>query len=295
MPLSNIPPASGTPAIRVQGLAYSHPKGAGALPALAGLSFTLQQGELLCLAGVNGCGKSTLLCLLAGLYPCTEGQLEVMGVNLASPNALPHSQTSRAGSHNSAGKAQHEWDMNRTALLMQDADMQILGATVEEDLLIGTPLSLTAPKAAKQNQAGEADSAPPCNAKSPQERAWDLALRFDLADHWHSPPHTLSYGQKRKLCLASALMREPAILLLDEPFSGLDYPAIKELRALLQACKESGMTLVISTHDLEPILSFTDSVLMLSPVHPPLFGVSGDVLPHAAQRGVRPPLIRDFP
>lgn len=246
---------SAAPALVIEGLDYSHPKGGESIPALRDLRLCLMRGELLCLAGVNGSGKSTLLCLLAGLYSCTRGRLEVLGVDLGA-----------------ASETERQRVFAGTALLMQDPEAQILGASVREDLLLGLA----------------ADAAL-------TREALALARRFGLEEHLDSPPHMLSYGQKRKLCLATALMRKPRLLLLDEPFSGLDYPAVKELRALLREFKDAGMSMVLSTHDLEPVLAFTDNVLLLSPLHPPLSGPPKTVLVHAAERGVRPPLARDFP
>ncbi len=238
-------------ALAVRNLSYAHPKGKGNIPAFADLAFTLEAGELLCLAGINGSGKTTLLCLLAGLYPSEAGTLEVFGRNLVG-----------------AGEKSLRAAREETALLLQDADMQIIGGTVEEDLLL-------------------------TNRGSPEE-ALRMAERFGLAVHLQRPPHTLSYGQKRKLCLASALLRKPRLLLLDEPFSGLDYPAVKELRLLLQSLRQEGVTLVVSTHDLEPLLAFTDRLLFIGPSPDYYFGRPEDVLSHAAAMGIRPPLVRDF-
>lgn len=245
---------SPAPALCVESLRYSHPKGGGNIPAFRDLHFRLERGEALALAGVNGSGKSTLLCLLAGLYPCGSGRLEVFGVDLAR---APETERRNA--------------IARTALLMQDPDMQILGATVEEDIVLGA--------------AGKARE---------RDHALLLARRFGLESQLDSPPHTLSYGQRRKLCLAVALLRRPSLLLLDEPFSGLDYPAVKELRGILQEFKAEGISLVVSTHDLEPVLSFTDKMLFLSQDGTPLFGPPEEVLDHAAGLGIRPPLLRDF-
>lgn len=248
------------PSVRVKKLRYSHPKGKGNIPALTDLSFSLKPGELMCLAGVNGTGKSTLLCLLAGVYPCEPEQLFLFGVD-------------QAGVGSGAAMSGHMAVLapRQAALLMQDADMQLLGASVEEDLLLGLP-----------------------ETPEIREKAHSLAARFSLDTLLQSPPHTLSYGQKRKLCLAGALLRGASLLLLDEPFSGLDYPAVKELRNILMECKAQGITLVVSTHDLEPVLDFTDSILFLAR-EGAVFGRTTDVLDQAALLGVRPPVHRSFP
>lgn len=247
----NTPPAS-FPAVRVRSPLFRH-QGGEALPSLLSLDFQLACGECLCLAGVNGSGKSSLLCLLAGIFTCESGELDVFGQDLVCPPAEQWRTASR-----------------RSALLMQDADLQILGATPEEDLVLGLTTE--------------------------EEKARALRLAHDLAltGQLHEPVHTLSHGQKRKLSLAAALARDPALLLLDEPFSGLDYPAVKELRRILLECKRNGKTLVISTHDLEPVLSFSDHILLLSPDGESIFGSPAAVLPHAGRMGVRAPGSEDF-
>jgi biotin transport system ATP-binding protein len=210
-------------------------------PCLRDISFETEAGSLICLAGRNGSGKSTLLQVLAGIL---------------SPNA---------GSMSMAPPAN-----GRPALLLQDADMQILGATVAEDLLLAWP------------KPGETEI----------RRARALAERLGLAESWEAPVHTLSYGQKRKLCLATALLPDPACLLLDEPFSGLDYPGLRELRAILRANQVGGLGQIVSTHDLEPFLDFSTHALILHNGGQAFFGPPAEALAKLDKHpewGLRPP------
>ena len=226
------------------------------------------------LAGVNGSGKSTLLALLTGLFPPTEGSLHIFGMDMGDPCE--------------AGKARQG-----TALLLQEADLQILGGTIGEDLLLSVEaanlqknaLSPTCPGSGIQ---GNVPFTPP-----KEEDARVLARDFALLDRWDAPPHTLSYGQRRKLCLAGAMLRKPRLLLLDEPFSGLDYPAVLELCALMRQYRDSGMTVVVSSHDLAPIAPFTDSLLLLSPDRPPLFGPFSVLEEQCENWGVRRPVVTE--
>ncbi|MGE4504108.1 MAG: energy-coupling factor ABC transporter ATP-binding protein [Desulfovibrionaceae bacterium] len=212
---------------------YAYPGGG---TALSGISVHIRAGELLLVAGTNGSGKSTLLALLAGLF-------EPDGGNVAC----------------SCG------DLDRAArLVMQDADLQILGGTVGEDLLLG-----------RSPDAGS--------------RAREVAARFGLAQRWDDPVQTLSWGSRRKLCLAAALLDEPRLLLLDEPFSGLDYPAALEMRAFLRECRRSGMAVAMAVHDLEPVADLADGLLVLREGRQVLTGTPADVLDHVADCGVRPP------
>jgi biotin transport system ATP-binding protein len=211
--------------------------------ALAGANLTIPEGSLTCIAGTNGSGKSTLLALMAGLLSPTSGNITFAGV--VSPGG--------------------EAELRRlTALVLQDADLQIIGATVEEDLVLGL------------DGAGAA-------------KARAIAARLDLSGLLDRPVQTLSGGQKRKLTLASALAREPRALLLDEPFSGLDFPGAQEIRAILAQNRERGVTQVISAHDLEPLVGLADQVAVLHGGCFVLTGTVTDVAPHTAAYGVKPP------
>jgi biotin transport system ATP-binding protein len=230
--------------IELNSVTFSYP-GAPS-PSLRDITFSVPEGTLLCLCGVNGSGKSTLLSLLAGLHSPTGGTLSVAGVT------SPGREDKLRG---------------LSALVLQDADLQIIGSTVAEDMMLAFPHGL----------AGA------------EETAMDMATRFGLADHWHSPVQTLSYGQKRKLCLAVALLGSPGLLLLDEPFSGLDYPAIREMRAILMRNKESKLTQIISVHDLESVIDLADSMVVLHAGGQVRHGKPETVLDGIAAYGVRPP------
>lgn len=215
-------------------------------PALDALSFAIPKGELVCLCGTNGSGKSTLFSLLAGLQTPSSGSLQVDAVS-----AKGNEQQLRA----------------QSALVLQDADLQIIGATVAEDMMLAFP----------------------ANDSKAEETCRAMANRFSLLEHWNSPVHALSYGQKRKLCLAVSLLTTPSLLLLDEPFSGLDYPAIVEMRSIMKTNKEHGLTQIVSVHDLEPVIDLADSMIVL---HNGKLKGSGEpqyLLSSLLEYGIRPP------
>lgn len=211
-------------------------------PIVLDLNFELRPGLILGLAGANGAGKSTLLCLLAGLFTPTAGTLFVHGRDAA---------------------AQPDQIRILTTLVLQEADLTIIGSTIEEDLCLGLTLDR-------------------------REETIRLARRLGLpgAD---TQVHHLSHGQKRKLCLAAALLRHPALLLLDEPFAGLDYPGIREMRALLQSNRREGLTQVVAVHDLEPLADLADLWLVLDHGRQAAFGPAKDVFPELERLDVRAP------
>lgn len=191
----------------------------GRAQALQNLSVHIPQGITI-LAGPNAGGKTTLLRLLAGLLVPTGGRILNDGAPVSPAQLRQHSR-----------------------MVMQDADPQILGARVGEDILLG-------------------QSASNIETDFP-ETAHSLCAKLGLDSLWDQPVESLSYGQKRKLCLVHALMAGPQLLLLDEPFAGLDYPSGKELRHFIQENKRNGLHQILSTHELEPVFDLADHIVVV--------------------------------
>ena len=228
--------------IHLENLSFSWPGSAQA--ALNALTLHIRPASIVCVCAPNGSGKSTLLQVLGSLLAPQHGAMRY-----APGREKP-----------------------KTAFMLQDADSQILGTTVAEDILIPWP---------------EPDEATVRKARS-------LAKQFALEGVWNTPVHQLSYGQKRKLCLVSALMLEPELLLLDEPSSGLDYPGICQLRASMKGLRSQGLCQVVSSHDLEPFADITDAVLVLISGKQLFYGpVEGalDFLQQHPEAGVRVPAL----
>lgn len=228
--------------IRLTGLSYTYPTGG---EVLSSLGLVVDKGNLVGLVGANGSGKSTLMAIVAGLYTPTSGSLEI-------------------GERVSPGSERDIRSVCR--MVMQDADLQILGATVEEDLLMGRKRTETAVAKARA-----------------------MAERFDLLEHWDSPVQTLSWGMKRKVCLGAALLDEPQVILLDEPFSGLDYPGMREMRRIISENKLAGLTQIVSSHDIECFVDLVDDLAVLNKGQLVLSGPPESVLDQVDTHGVRPP------
>ncbi len=216
-----------------------------AAPALDRVSFSVEPGALCGIVGANGSGKSTLLAVVAGLFTPTAGTLSVRGD--VSPGG-------------------EEAIRRRVALVLQDPDQQIIGATVEEDLLLGVPRGDEARRAAARR----------------------LAARFGLLE-LDAPVHTLSLGSRRKLCIVTALRDAPSVLLLDEPFAGLDYPAVREMRVHLAENRAAGVTQLVAAHDLEAFADLADRWLVLEGGRVVAGGTADAVFPALRGHGVRPP------
>ncbi len=134
-------------------------------------------------------------------------------------------------------------------LVFQDADAQILADTPIEDVLFGLRMRKGLSKA------------------EARELAFEALSEVGLESKADSPSHFLSGGEKRRLAIASILALGRRTIILDEPYSNLDYPGVKSVNAIVQKLKEGGMTIIILTHELEKCLGLADRVLVLHQGH----------------------------
>lgn len=192
-------------------------------PVLQGISFALEPGDRVALLGPTGCGKSTLLEQLIGLKQPSRGAVWIGGTRV-EPRTLP---TIR----------------RRLGFCFQDANDQLFMPTILEDVMFG-PLNYGIPIAQAKNQARE------------------LLARFDLLAFEGRSAHELSGGQRRLAALAAVLALEPAILVLDEPTTGLDPRWRRSLAQVLETLPIQ--SLIVASHDLQWIGKTTHRALILS-------------------------------
>lgn len=212
------------PLYKLTGVSYSYP---GAIPALGGLDLEINRGDRVAIIGANGTGKSTLLTLLDALIFADKGAVLMEG------NPL----TERA--MNDA--AYQRLFRSRVGFVFQNPDVQLFCPTVREDILFG-PLQLGCKKE-------------------------DILRLFDaIVDRMHighlldRSPHQLSIGEKKKVSIASVLIMEPEVLLLDEPTAGLDPQTTRDIIALLVHAHEHGGSVIFATHDLHIVEEIADVV-----------------------------------
>jgi len=191
---------------------------------LCGLDFVVEPGQRVVVLGPNGCGKSTLLYHVLGLLHPQEGEVRVFGVD-------PARQFSKI--------------RERVGVVLQNADEQIIAPTVWDDV-----------------------SFSPRNygyATADVDAKVDRALqRLGIEHLRHKVCHYLSGGEKRKVALAGALVLEPELLVLDEPFEGLDPASRSEMLELLNRLnRRHGVSLVIATHDVQLVAPLADKVYVL--------------------------------
>ncbi len=191
---------------------------------ICGLDFIVNRGERVCILGSNGCGKTTLLKHLLGVLVPKDGSVRVLGVD--------------------PGK-EYQKIRERIGVVMQDVDEQILGPTVYDDILFG-PLNYGIGK----RDAGT--------------RAREVIEKLNIESIQGKIVHYLSGGEKKKVALAGALVMEPELIILDEPFTGLDPVSRRDLVRILNALnKEKGITFIMTLHEVELVPEITDILYLM--------------------------------
>jgi biotin transport system ATP-binding protein len=154
-------------------------------------------------------------------------------------------------------------------LVFQNPEHQIVGQTVWEDTLFG-PENLGLP-------AGEAE-----------ERAEEALETMGLSGRRRENPYHLSGGERRRLAIAGVLALRPKLLVLDEPFSGLDYPSLRRLLDALDSPALSRLPVLVATHEMETFLPRADRLLVLRTGGVVFDGPPTDAVPHFESWDLRP-------
>ncbi|RED53047.1 cobalt ECF transporter T component CbiQ [Cohnella lupini] len=196
----------------------------GKIKALNGVSFNIPIGSKVALMGPNGAGKSTLISLLNGLELSQAGEVRLFGEVVRRDNG--------------------DRLRRRVGVVYQDPDDQIFSTSVEEDVAFGP-----------RNLGLSADEV--------EERVDTALASVGMRDMKRRSPFELSYGQKRRVAIAGVLAMKPDFIILDEPMSFLDPKGRDELQALLDGMRQTGMTILIATHDVDFAAEWADHVLLL--------------------------------
>jgi len=215
--------------VNLQNVTYKYPLTDS--PALQNINLQVNEGEFVAVIGPNGAGKSTLCYMLAGFVPHffkgeLNGTVEIAGAELNKSNL-------------------HEWVLN-VGLAFQNPFNQISGAkyTVFEEIAFGL----------------ENTGVPRNEMIQRVEAAMKLTGISDLADR---SPYSLSGGQQQRVALASILVMQPKVLVLDEPTSQMDPIGTREVFGVIRTMAEKGMTVVMAEHKVEWIANFADRLIAL--------------------------------
>jgi cobalt/nickel transport system ATP-binding protein len=191
-------------------------------PALRGVDLTIGAGERVALLGPNGAGKTTLILHLNGVLLPGAGRVRIGGLDVVKEN--------------------FKEIRRRVGVVFQDPDDQLFMPTVRDDVAFG-PANLGL-------RGGELDA-----------RIARALEAVGMAEVAARPPHHLSFGQRRRIALATVLAMDPQILVLDEPTSNLDPAARRDLADILV---ELQVTALIATHDLPYALELCPRSVILN-------------------------------
>lgn len=210
------------PSVHVAALHYAYPDGN---KALNGVDLTISKGERVALLGPNGAGKTTLVMHLNGILSPTSGSIEIAEFAL-----------------DSADKEITKKVRQKVGIVFQDPDDQLFMPTVFEDVAFG-PTNMGLSKDEIEIRS---------------VRALEMVGMLSLRDR---APHHLSFGQRRRVAVATVLAMEPEILILDEPSSNLDPASRRELSEILLSLD---VTILMVTHDLPYAFEICERSLILN-------------------------------
>ncbi len=204
-------------------VSYRYPDGT---QALNNCSLTINRGTRTAVLGANGAGKTTMFLHLNGILHPSAGHL------LWEATPLDYS---RSGLRTLR---------SRVGLVFQNPDSQLFSASVREDVSFG-PMNL-----------GLTD-------KIVRERVEEALHAVGMTESADKPVHNLSYGQKKRVCIAGVLAMQPEVVVLDEPMAGLDATMQEEFTAVLERLHGAGMTIVVATHDLDFAYGWADQAIVM--------------------------------
>ncbi|HAH20803.1 MAG: energy-coupling factor ABC transporter ATP-binding protein [Omnitrophica WOR_2 bacterium GWF2_43_52] len=193
--------------------------------ALDGINIHIKKGEFVGILGANGSGKTTLLRLLNGLLKPTKGKVYLEQKDVKAIN--------------------RDTLFSKVCTCFQNPDHQLFSPTVGLDIAFG-PANLGLPKDVVR------------------KRVEDALLDVGMSEYFNRTINSLSYGQKKRICLAGVLVMRPEVILLDEPTSSLDPMGVNAIMHLLKDLnKQKGVTMVMSTHSIDLVPIFIDRVIVL--------------------------------
>ena len=195
-------------------------------PVLQDVDFKIQKGEMLSIVGKNGAGKSTLSNLICGFLTPAKGAI------------LLHGEDMKALSIKERGE--------KIGLVMQNPNQMISKPMIYDEVALGLQVRGVAPDEVK-------------------DRVYETLKICGLYPFRNWPVSALSFGQKKRVSIASILVLNPEILILDEPTAGQDYRHYTEIMEFLKKInEEQGITIIMITHDMHLMLEYTDRAIVIA-------------------------------
>jgi energy-coupling factor transport system ATP-binding protein len=192
---------------------------------LSNVSFKVNKGDMVSIVGRNGAGKSTISKLICGFFKPTSGQILFDGEDLENKTIKERSQ--------------------KIGFVMQNPNQMISKTMIFDEVAFGLRIRGLDESEIKQ-------------------RVDEALIICGLYGYRNWPISALSYGQKKRVTIASILVMNPEVIILDEPTAGQDFKHYTEIMEFLVELNKQGITIIMITHDMHLMLEYTNNVIVLS-------------------------------
>lgn len=192
---------------------------------LKGISFNVKKGEMISIVGKNGAGKSTVSKLICGFYKPTEGEILFNGRNLENDTIKERAE--------------------KIGIVMQNPNQMISKTMIFDEVALGLRVR-------------------GLNEEEIKERVFNTLKICGLYEFRNWPISALSFGQKKRVTIASILVLNPEVIILDEPTAGQDFKHYTEIMEFLKELNKKGVTIIMITHDMHLMLEYTNRAIVFS-------------------------------
>lgn len=209
--------------LSTENLSFTYPDGT---QALKNINIEIEKGEKVAIIGPNGAGKSTLFSHFNGLTEPTSGcvKIEDKPISFEKDELLKVRQ--------------------KVGIVFQDPNDQLFAPTVKEDIAFG-PMNLG------------------LSYDEVEKRVEDALKMVGMENYEDKTPHHLSGGQQKRIAIAGIIAMKPELMILDEPTAGLDPDGVEKVLNIMNQLNEEGMTLILSSHDIDMISKYADKIFVL--------------------------------
>ena len=209
--------------LSTENLSFTYPDGT---QALKNINIEIEKGEKVAIIGPNGAGKSTLFSHFNGLTEPTSGCVKIEG----KPISFKKDELLKV--------------RQKVGIVFQDPNDQLFAPTVKEDIAFG-PMNLG------------------LSYDEVEKRVEDALKMGGMENYEDKTPHHLSGGQQKRIAIAGIIAMKPELMILDEPTAGLDPDGVEKVLNIMNQLNEEGMTLIISSHDIDMISKYADKIFVL--------------------------------
>lgn len=209
--------------LSTENLSFTYPDGT---QALKNINIKIEKGEKVAIIGPNGAGKSTLFSHFNGLTEPTSGCVKIEG----KPISFEKDELLKV--------------RQKVGIVFQDPNDQLFAPTVKEDIAFG-PMNLG------------------LSYDEVEKRVEDSLKMVGMENYEDKTPHHLSGGQQKRIAIAGIIAMKPELMILDEPTAGLDPDGVEKVLNIMNQLNEEGMTLIISSHDIDMISKYADKIFVL--------------------------------